>query len=438
MNREILRLAIPNILSNMAVPLLSAVDTALVGHIEGLHYLGAVALGTMIFNFIYWAMGFLRMGTTGLTAQAFGETDHKQSALVLGRALTVGLSTAALLMLLQYPLADISFYFLATSPEVEKFARSYFHIRILAAPATLSLYALHGWFLGMQNARYPLYLSVFTNVVNIFFSLYFVKVLQLNSDGVAWGTVAAQYCGLIFAGFLFLLSYRRFTIYFKLRQIFDREALKRFIDVNRDIFIRTLCLVFAFTFFTAKSAEMGDEILAANTILMQLWTIMAYGIDGFAFAAESLVGRFIGAKDASRLRKVVKLSFYWALGLGAIFSVIYGLLPEEILQLFTNKPDLVALSMTFVGWTIIAPLINGFCFIWDGIFIGATDGRPLRNSMMFCTFVIFLPIYFLLREPFGNHGLWLAMIIFMLFRGLTLSWMAYRRMHLWTASSTKP
>lgn len=426
MNKKILRLAIPNILSNLSVPLLSSVDTAIVGHLDKVSYLGAIAVGSMIFNFIYWGFGFLRMGTTGLTAQAYGRKNKEEIILVLARSLSVAIIAAVVIFGLQYFIKELSFYLVQGGAEVEKYARSYFDIRIFAAPATLSLYAFHGWFLGMQNAKYPLYLTILVNVLNIGFNLLFIYGYGMNVDGVALGTVCAQYAGLIFAIILYLKKYKEFTAALIWNKLLDLIPIKKFFSVNFDIFIRTLSLIFAFTFFTAISADLGTNILAANTILLQLWTILSYGIDGFAFAAESLVGKYFGSKDKTKLVAAVKHSFMWGMGLGLILSVTYFFFDQQILWLYTDKKEIIALASTFYVWTVIAPISNSICYIWDGIFIGATATKPMRNSMLISLLIFFLPVYYLTVDYFGNHSLWLAMILFMTARGVTLSFYAPR------------
>ena len=271
MNKRILRLAIPNILSNLSVPLLSSVDTAVVGHLDQVYYIGAIAIGSMIFNFIYWGFGFLRMGTTGLTAQAFGKKDTAEISLIFSRSIFIALLSASALILFQNYIAKFSFYLIDASSDVEFYAMEYFYIRIYAAPATLLLYVFHGWFLGMQNARFPLILTIIVNVLNIIFNLVFVYALGMKADGVALGTVIAQYIGLVLAILLYLFKYSDYKIIKDIKKIFELASIKKFLKVNFDIFIRTLFLIFAFSFFTAESATFGDDILAANTILLQLW-----------------------------------------------------------------------------------------------------------------------------------------------------------------------
>jgi MATE family multidrug resistance protein len=438
LNKRILRLAIPNIISNISIPLLGSVDTALVGHLGAVYYLGAIAVGAMIFNFIYWGFGFLRMGTTGLTAQAYGEHDESESMLTLGRALVVALSGGALLIILQVPVAWLAFKIIAASADVETGARVYFFVRIWAAPATLSLYALQGWFLGMQNARYPMIVVVFVNLTNIVLDILFVRVFGMNVNGVALGTVLSAYSGLALALVLFWKRYRGMMPKLNLRGIFNLAPLKRFVVVNRDIMIRTLLLVFAYSFFTAKSAELGDMTVAVNSILMQFWMIMAYGVDGFAFAAEALVGRYTGAKDEQNLRRSVRYSFYWGLGLGAAYALFYYILDRQLLEIFTDDSEVISLAMSLYYWILIAPFVNSVCFIWDGVFIGATATRPMVISMILATIVIFLPTYYLGVGALGNDALWLAMTLFMATRGIALSFFARRSIFgpKWINSST--
>lgn len=432
MNKRILRLAVPNILSNLSIPVLSSGDTAVVGHLDKIHYLGAIAVGSMIFNFIYWAFGFLRMGTTGLTAQAYGQSDNKRISMIMARSLTFAVSIAFLLIVIQSLISHIAFYLVDSTPDVEKYARQYFDIRIFAAPATLSLYAFHGWFLGMQNAKYPLFLSLFVNGLNIVFNLMFIYGFGMKSNGVALGTVYAQYLGLSFAVLLFIRSYRGYIIPVNLKELLEVVELKKFFNVNFDIFIRTLCLISTFSFFTAKSAGFGEGILAANTILLQLWMILSYGVDGFAFAAESLVGNFKGEGDDKKLKKVINLIFAWGLGLASLVALVYGILGREIVSFYTDKIEVIELAMKYFIWTLLAPFINSIAFIWDGMFIGATETKIMRNSVLISTLVFFLPVFYLTKGWIGNHGLWLAMISFMFLRGFSLT--LYRR----TIYSLKP
>lgn len=426
MNKKILNLAIPNIISNVSVPLLSMVDLMLMGHLESEAYIGAVALGGMIFNFIFWGLGFLRMGTTGFTAQALGNRRLDESVMTLVRALAVAMLAAVLIILLQVPLAQLSFMLIQGSQEVEQIAQSYFYIRIYAAPAALGLYAFNGWFLGMQNAKAPLFISVLVNVANIGFNYLLVVRWGMKAEGVALGTVIAQYIGLFTAVGIFAGRYRKLFKYIILRQAFQKAGLWEFFRVNNDIFIRTLALISTFSFFYAESAKYGDQMLAVNSLLMQFLSLMAYGVDGFAFAAESLVGKAIGAKDGSLLQRSIRHIFRWGIGLAGLFSLAYWVAGEAILRLMTNKAAVIALAGEFMPWVVLAPLVNAFCFIWDGIYIGATASKPMRNTTIVATFAVFLPVYFISQHWWQNHGLWLAFTLFMATRGIGLAWLAQR------------
>ena len=421
MDRKILGLAIPNIISNLSVPLLGMIDTALMGHLGNEDQIGAIALGGVIFSFIYWGFGFLRMGTTGLTAQALGSKDKSETISILVRGLIVALTMATLVFALQIPIGYLSFNIIDGSPEVEQFARQYFFIRIYAAPATLCLYAFHGWFLGMQNSKIPMVLTVFGSLENIGFNLLFIFGWGMLSDGVAWGTVLAQYSTLLLALWFFRRKFSEYIQYISAKAIKNIEQLTRFFRVNSDIFIRTLCLVFTLSFFTAKSAEFGDLALAGNSILLILFNLIAYGVDGFAFAAESLVGKAYGENDQKGLSKIINRIFVWSLGLAAIFCLTFLFAGKNVLSLFTDKAYIIEAALPFLPWIIIAPLINAFPFIWDGVFIGLTRTKPMRNTMLLSTFLLFLPVFYISYPHIGNHALWLAMTIFMLGRGIGLT-----------------
>ncbi len=423
MNKEILRLAIPNIISNISVPLLSTVDTALMGRMSELH-IGAVGLGAMIFNFVYWNFGFLRMGTTGITAQAFGKRSDSETAQTLGRALMVAFILAALVLLLQIPLAEMS-YFLMNISEVQMgLVSEYFNIRIWTAPATLALYAFMGWFFGMQNAIYPLVLAVFINVVNIVCSIFFIKVWGMDVDGVAYGTLIAQYSGLALATIMWLMKYGYLAKEITFKAVKQIDKLKSFLTINRDIFIRTFCLTFAFGFFYSQSSSAGETMLAVNVILLQFLNWMSYGVDGFAFASESLVGKYAGAEDIFNLKKSIKYSFLWGMGMAAMISFIYWIFGVTLIGVFTDKLELIGQTTPFLFWMIIFPIISTPCYIWDGIFIGLTASVAMRNTMLLAL-VVYLLSHFLLYNEFGNNGLWLALLIFMAARGL-LQWIYYR------------
>ncbi|MEX0662666.1 MAG: MATE family efflux transporter [Balneolaceae bacterium] len=420
LNKTILKLAIPNIISNLSVPLLGVVDTALVGHLDQIYYLGALAVGSMIFNFIFWGFGFLRMGTTGLTAQEYGARDRSKMILILARVQLIALGIGLMLILFQVPIILFSLWIIESSNEVAEYTRVYYDIRIYTAPAMLALYGLQGWFLGMQNAKYPMIITIAHNVLNIVLNVFFIQVLDMHVDGVAWGTLISTYLALGLGVYLFFRRYKRYISHYLPTELINTVALKEYFSVNRDIFIRTICLIFTFSFFTAMSAKQGDLVLAANTILLQLWMVASYGIDGFAYAAESLIGRFKGSKDKEKLKQAVTYNLGWGMALGVLGTLIYWAFSDPILAIFTNNREVIDLAKVVLIWTIMAPIVSSFCYILDGIFIGATETGPMRNTMLVATFVIFLPAYYFGTMIFAIHGLWLAMVLFMMTRGVAL------------------
>lgn len=420
MNRRILNLAVPNIISNVTVPLLSMVDISLVGHLDvnsKLH-IGAISLGTMIFNFVYWGFSFLRMGTSGFAAQAYGRKDLKESMLVLSRAVSVAAAGAFLLIILQYPIAKAAFSLLEGSKEVESLARQYYFIRIWAAPATIGLYALTGWFIGMQNARIPMTIAIFVNILNIGFNFLFIHGFGMRSDGVALGTVIAQYLGIILAIVIFLRKHKGLLKYWSYKAMIELKALKLFFSVNKDIFLRTVCLIFVMSFFTAQSANISDTVLAVNSVLLQFFMFFSFVQDGFAYAAEALTGKYIGEGSRPKLKKVIRFLFFWGIGFAIFFTLVYVFFGEKILWLLTDNKEVLKRSHEYLFWIFTIPFITFAAFIWDGIYIGATASAGMRNTMLVSTLIVFIPAYYLLIELLGNHGLWLAFILFQASRGV--------------------
>ena len=424
MNREILRLAIPNIISNLSVPLLSLVDVALMGHLDSAEYILTIGFGVMIFNFVYWSFGFLRMGTSGFTAQEYGKSDNRECLLILGRALLVAVTGASLLISLKTPLLKLSLLLIDTTPEVKAYVAEYFAIRILAAPATISLFAFTGWFFGMQNAKYPMILTISVNLLNITFSLWFVRYAGMKSNGVALGTLLAQYCGLMLAFALFYKRYRHLLPFWNTSHLLEIDKIKRFLTVNSDIIIRTLCLMFAFSFIKIQSAKEGIVMGSANIVLLELFMIIAFGIDGFANAAESIVGKYFGAGDEKNFRDAIKRSFQWGMGLSILLVSIFYLFGRELLETVTDNQEVINSAMPFMGWLILSPVINTIPFIWDGIYVGMTASKAMRNTMLMSTFLFFLPTYYLFHTMLGNHALWLALTLFMLARGISQTLLA--------------
>ena len=418
MNKKIIQLAIPNIVSNITVPLLGLVDLTLMGHLNSDVFIGAVALGTVIFNFIYWGFGFLRMSTSGFTSQSYGQKDKVESFSILIRALLISALISLTLIALQKPIGWLSFHLINGSSDVEELANEYFRIRIWAAPATLGLYVMNGWFLGMQNARFPMLISILSNVFNILFSFLFVMVFHLTLKGVALGTVLAQYLGLIIAIVLFFRKYRPMIQLWDTKAIFRQTAIRNFFGVNKDIFIRTFCLVGVFTFFTSKSAGINDHILAVNSLLLQFLMFFSYFVDGFAYAGEALSGKYFGRQRLDQLRRLTQKLLLWGAFLAISFSVLFWIGNSVILHILTNQKDLIATAGNYRLWIIALPLFAFSSYIWDGIYIGATASVQMRNSMLAATFLVFIPVYFSLQSSLGNHALWLAMSLFLLSRGV--------------------
>ena len=417
MNKKILLLAVPSIISNITVPLLGLIDVSIVGHLGSASYIGAIAIGGLLFNIIYWIFGFLRMGTSGMTAQAYGKHDMMEVVNLLIRSVGIGLVIASVLLLLQYPVLKIAFTFLETSPEVKQSAILYYSICIWGAPAVLVLYGFSGWFLGMQNSRFPMYISIIQNIVNIIASLCFVFLAGMKVEGVAFGTLLAQYSGLVMALVLWLRHYRQLQKHIEWKKCIERNTMSRFFKVNNDIFLRTLCLVIVTSFFTYSGAKQGDIVLAVNTLLMQLFTLFSYIMDGFAHAGEALTGRFTGAKDSRNLHRTIRLLFYWGVGLAFFFTAIYGLAGKDFFRLLTNEESVIQESYIYFYWVLAIPLSGFAAFLWDGILIGATATRQMLYSMLVASGSFFL-IYYLFFGAMGNHALWMAFLVYLSLRGI--------------------
>ena len=426
MNKKIFNLAIPNIITNITVPLLGMVDIAIMGHIGNEKHIGAIALGAMIFNLIYWNFGFLRMGTSGFTAQAYGANNIKEALRILVRGCAIALSIAVILIALQSPIGWLSAKIIKGSEDTIGFALQYFFIRIWAAPATLSLYVLKGWFIGMQNAKYPMIVAIVMNIVNLVFSFILAVSFDMGIAGVAWGTVIAQYSGLLIATLLWFKKYSSLRKDIEIKSSLKLKEMKVFFKVNGDIFLRTLCLVAVFTFIPAVSASMGDRILAVNTLLMQLFTLFSYIMDGFAYAGEALVGRYVGAKDNQSLQKSVKLLLRWGFLITVVFTIIYFFFGKNILMLLTNNTEVIASAMEYIIWCLLVPICGFAAFLFDGIYIGATASKTMRNSMYIAT-AVFFGMYYLLINHFGNNGLWIAFLFYLTFRGGLLWFMSPKK-----------
>ncbi|WP_043528381.1 MATE family efflux transporter [Litchfieldella xinjiangensis] len=426
-------LAWPIILSNITVPLLGLVDTAVVGHLSDSRYLAGVTLGATLFSFLYWGFGFLRMGTTGLTSQAAGRESNSDVRNLLGQALIMAVVIGAALILLSRPLIGLGLWLLDGSEVATELAAEYASIRILSAPAVLANYAILGWFLGQQNSRVTLAIMVLTNSVNILLDVLFVVVLGMTSDGVAWATVIADYTALLAGLWLVCRQLGRLEGRFLGERLLRLGAYRELFQVNAQLFLRTLGLLFALAFFTAQGASQGDTVLAANAVLLQFIMLVSYGLDGFAHAAEALTGRAIGARQwqafADSVRAAARLSLVTA-GAAALAFAVGG---EALIALLTGLPEVRATAGTYLPWMVALPLIAVWSYLFDGVFIGATATREMRNSV-FAGLAVYLPAWWLL-QPLGNHGLWLSFVLFTLVRSATLSayYLHYRRTR-WSAA----
>ncbi len=426
MNKQILRLAIPNIITNITVPLLGMVDTAIVGHLnngDGIDYIGAIAVGTMIFNIIYWNFGFLRMGTSGFTAQAYGSKDVQEQANILLRASFIAIAAAFLLIVFQKPIGKLSLMLIEDKNSVGALALSYFTIRIWAAPATLGMYALKGWFIGMQDSKNPMWISITINILNIVFSFILVFYFNMSIKGVALGTVIAQYGGLITTLIIWKKKYGTIAKYFDLKKALSLEKMKLFFKVNSDIFLRTLCLIIVTSYFTIASTKMPYPTLAMNTLLMQFFTLFSYFMDGFAYAAESLCGKAKGENNYNLLKNYVKRFLLWGSAISILFIIIYAIFGENILMIFTDNKDVLEYSKKFLYWILLIPITGFIAFLYDGILIGLTESVIMRNAIFISTLLFFL-IYFTLTPLIGNNALWLAFLIYLSGRSLLMMWMS--------------
>lgn len=418
-NGRVWALAGPIIISNISTPLLGAVDTAVVGHLPDPAYIGGVAVGAVIFNFLYWGFGFLRMGTTGFTAQALGAGDHLELRATLGRAMLLALVLGCSLLALQMPIGWLALRLFEASDRVEALAASYYDIRIWSAPAALANYVMLGWLLGNGRTGAVLLLQVALNGVNIVLDLVFVLGLGWGVEGVALASLLAEYTALLFGLAIVARILRSVAGGWNRARLFDRARLIALLHVNLNILIRTLCLLAAFAYFTAQSAKLGEVLLAANTILLQLQYLMGYALDGFAHAAEILAGQALGARSRPAFKLAVRVSTAWAFATAALAGAIYLLLGKAIVGLFSDIDSVLETAWIYLPWMIISPIVSVWSFQLDGIFIGMTRTAEMRNAMIL-SLAIYLATCWLLIAAFGNHGLWLAFTIFMAARAVTL------------------
>ena len=439
MNRQILRLAIPSILANITIPLVGLVDTAIVGHISDAHAIGGIAIGTMLFDLLYWNFGFLRVGTSGMTAQAFGRDDRECCARLFTQSVGIALLGAVLIWLLQWVFVTGVLYLVPCSPEVDAFAREYFFIRVWAAPATLSLMAIKGWFIGMQDTVSPMITDIVVNVVNMVVSYVLAVHTPVGALGVAYGTVVAQLTGLLLSIVILGVKYRSVWQGLSIRQLLrDMQGIGQLMSLNANLFVRSLCFMIVYVGFTALSSKYGDTDLAVCSILMKLFMLVSYFVDGFAYAGEALVGKFIGgAKNNitnpkssiansqlpitnTPLASVVRLLFRWSLGVGAVFTLLFALAYMPMYRAMTSDAIVLNRLLDFTWWLIAMPIVSTLAFMWDGVYAGATAGRQIRNAMIWAA-IGFVVGYWLSPEGWSTHALFVGYFLHLAARVIYLT-----------------
>ena len=420
MNRKVLKLAGPSILANITVPLVGMVDVAIAGRLGDAASIGAIAVATMLFDLLYWNMGFLRVGTGGLAAQAYGRRDFRDAFRVLIQALGTALTAALFIWAIQIIYLETAFLIVDTSPSTEQFARTYFNIRIWAAPATLSLFVFKGWFIGMQNTISPMVVDVTVNVTNLLASIFFALGLNMGIAGIALGTLAAQYIGLILAMALMYIYYRKLFHYIRIRGNLKISQMKSFFVLNGNLFIRSTSLLLVYAGFTSLSAKYGDNLLAVSTIMMKLMLLYSYFIDGFAYAGEALTGRYIGAKDSKSLKKAIKVLFVWTFIIAFVSTIAYAFADESLFRLMTNNEEVIMTARQFFPWLLVVPLFSCVAFILDGIFIGATASAAIRDTMLVSA-GSFFAVYYLFQGNMGLHALFAAYMIHLIVRTVMMS-----------------
>ena len=421
-NRDILRLALPSILANITIPLVGLVDTAIVGHISDAAAIGGIAIGTMLFDLLYWNFGFLRVGTSGLTAQAYGAQRQDECTRILRRSVSIALIAAIAIWAIQWLFVTAVLAVVPCSVAAANVARRYFYIRIWAAPATLCLMAFKGWFIGMQDTRSPMAVDILVNAVNMLASYLLAVPGELGVEGVAWGTLIAQYTGLILA-FVILVARYRFVFG---RMEWWRGDWRRLIRLNTNLFIRSLCFMVVYVGFISLAGRYGDNLLAVSSILMKLFMFFSYFVDGFAYAGEALVGRFIGEREletdslASRFLPLISQLFVWSLGVGILFTLVYAIWGQPVIGLLTDDAAVLTSVPPYLGWLIAMPIISTLAFMWDGIYVGATEGVAIRNSMIWAA-ISFVVAYLITYRWCGLHALYVAYFAHLIARVAYLS-----------------
>ncbi len=417
-HRSVLTVAVPIMLSNVSEPLIGVVNTAVIGQLPDPYYIGAIAVGALIFSFIFWGFGFLRLSTGGLSAQATGAGDTPELVAVLARSLMIGLVAGFGLIALSPLIREVAFDLIGGSAHIREHGETYFNYRIWAAPAALSNYCVMGWFIGQSKARLAFMVQLFLNLTNMALSALFVLELGMTSDGVGLASLIAEWSAVTLALVLAWSVLRNMGAHVSWPRILDRGRLLKTLGMNGDVMIRTLCLVFAFTWFTARGARAGDVVIAANAVLINLFEVSAYLIDGFAYASEALVGQSVGAKNRARFRAAIRLTSIWAMVVGLSCSLVIWFAGPMLIDMMTVSEAVRETARIYLPWAAISPLLGVICFQFDGIFTGAMATKDMRN-MMIVSLGIFMLAWWLLEAPFGNHGLWAALNIFFVARGVT-------------------
>jgi MATE family multidrug resistance protein len=419
LDHKIWGIAWPAILSNISIPLLGLVDSAILGHLGSSQYLGAVAIGAALLSFLYWGFSFLRMGTTGLVARAEGAGDSYSSILILARSALLALGLAGAVLLCHQPLLQLGLWLMSPEAALQALAASYASIRIYSAPAVLVTYTIVGWFIGRQNTRWPMVIVVTTNVTNIGLDFLLIVGLDMRADGAAVATVVAEYLGCLLAVWAVLKQLPSIDMPRLALDLKQVSAYKHLLNSNRHLFIRTLCLLFSFAFFTAQGENIGSETLAANTLMLQLIVMAAYGMDGFAYAAEGLCGQQLGGGNLSGFYQAVQRCALWTMVTAVVISVGLWLLQAPLVSVLTGLDSVKELMLRYFPWLIVLPLAAAPSYLLDGVFIGAAETRYMMHTMLLCLFLVYLPLWYV-TQGLGNHGLWLAFTAFNLARGITL------------------
>lgn len=426
-HKRLFALALPMILSNITVPLLGLVDTAVIGHLPHAYFLGGSTIGAMVISVTVWLFGFLRMSTTGLSAQALGRGDLSNNLTVLMRGLAIAMLIGLSIVLLQSPYINLSLSLAGGSAEIQFYASQYAHIRIWGVPAAMANLVILGWLIGNQQGKTVLWLVILTNLINIVLDILFVFAFDWQVQGIALASLLAEYSAMVIG---LLLVFKRYKVnlmrliadFTELKtSLFERHTLLHYFQLNRDILIRTLCLQICFLFITFMGARLGDNVVAANAILMNFLLLISFGLDGIANAAEAMVGKAYGEKKAEKLNSIVHVALFWSVIFALCYSLLFAIAGESLLGFITNIDSIKDFAKDYLLWMVLLPLVSCWCYLFDGVYIGLLQAKVMRNSMIISTFFCFFPVWFILKG-FGNHGLWAAFSFFMLARGITLAW----------------